>query len=469
MDQKVKEALTELQKAVKKNGTKCVQFECDWDPNGIDETKHIDHIKKLADAVREDLTNRITVAINKFPKLDRCAAEVASHVVFCEKKSSTFHGREDLTENALKYFDQTPEIHPSEKKKGSSKPKPGEEEKVWKRHMFVVHGISGSGKTSLMAKLVSKAQEKMKGRKGVFVTRFCGTTPMSSSARELMQSMAEQITRAYSSDPETENSDIPTDYQALIEYFHNCLLLASQERPLIIHIDSLDQLSDADNARRKLTWLPLKFPEHVYVIVSTLPDTGGCLDALRSLVIPEYNYVQVPGLSSIDSKVITEGWLKVSNRQLTTEQFDYVQKVALDESNEKPTALRLRLLYDIAVKWTSYQKMPELPTSVRGLINMIFDNLEKTHGKSVVSCFCGVTGVSKLGLSENDLIDIMSTDDEVLNSVLQYHKPPIPRIPYHVFARFRNDLGDYIIERGAHGKSVLYWYHRQFWETSGDR
>ena len=75
------------------------------------------------------------------------------------------------------------------------------------------------------------------------------------------------------------------------------------------------------------------------------------------------------------------------------------------------------------------------------------------------------------GLSENDLIDIMSTDDVILNSVLQYHKPPIPRLPYHVFARLTNDLGDYIIERGAHaqGRSVLYWYHRQFWETARER
>lgn len=65
----------------------------------------------------------------------------------------------------------------------------------------------------------------------------------------------------------------------------------------------------------------------------------------------------------------------------------------------------------------------------------------------------------------------MSTDDVILNSVLQYHKPPIPRVPYHVFARLTNDLGDYVIKRGAHaqGRSVLYWYQRQFWETARER
>ena len=81
------------------------------------------------------------------------------------------------------------------------------------------------------------------------------------------------------------------------EYFHASLHRATAERPLIIHVDSLDQLSDADDGRRRLTWLPLVFPQHVYVTCSTLPDVGGCLDALRATPTPEYNYLEVPGLS----------------------------------------------------------------------------------------------------------------------------------------------------------------------------
>ena len=38
-----------------------------------------------------------------------------------------------------------------------------------------------------------------------------------------------------------------------------------------------------------------------------------------------------------------------------------------------------------------------------------------------------------------------------------------------VFARLRNDLGDYIVERGAFGRSVWAWYHRQFWEAARER
>ena len=78
-----------------------------------------------------------------------------------------------------------------------------------------------------------------------------------------------------------------------------------------------------------------------------------------------------------------QGWLEASKRTLTLQQRQYLHEVALDESKEKPTTLRLRLLYDIAVTWASYQDVPELPPSVKGLINLIFDNLEKTHGSAV--------------------------------------------------------------------------------------
>ena len=94
VDLKTRQTLRDLQDAVKKRGVPCREFPCDWDAQGIDESKHLDHIKSLGDAVWRDLALGITTAINNFPKLDACAAEVASHVVFCNKKAATFHGGE---------------------------------------------------------------------------------------------------------------------------------------------------------------------------------------------------------------------------------------------------------------------------------------------------------------------------------------------------------------------------------------
>ena len=58
-------------------------------------------------------------------------------------------------------------------------------------------------------------------------------------------------------------------------------------------IDSLDQLTDEDGARRFLEWLPCKLPAHVYMIVSTLPEEGGCLQRLKTFGIPDEQFLQV--------------------------------------------------------------------------------------------------------------------------------------------------------------------------------
>ena len=60
---------------------------------GIDEENHIDYMKQLANDVKTDLTERISQALKNLPTLDSCAAEIVSHVAFCHKRSTAFHGR----------------------------------------------------------------------------------------------------------------------------------------------------------------------------------------------------------------------------------------------------------------------------------------------------------------------------------------------------------------------------------------
>ena len=51
-------------------------------------------------------------------------------------------------------------------------------------------------------------------------------------------------------------------------------------------------------------------------------------------------------------------------------------------------------------------------------------------------------------------------------ALFQYSEPPSRRVPPFLFARLRDSLGDYVVERGANGATVLAWYHRQFWEAA---
>jgi hypothetical protein len=48
------------------------------------------------------------------------------------------------------------------------------------------------------------------------------------------------------------------------------------------------------------------------------------------------------------------------------------------------------------------------------------------------------------GLSESELEDILSCDDDVLNDVYQYWNPPLRRLPPLMMARLRTDLQQYL-------------------------
>ena len=95
--------------------------------------------------------------------------------------------------------------------------------------------------------------------------------------------------------------------------------------------------------------------------------------------------------------------------------------------------------------------------------------MERRHGNILVSHALAYITASKNGLAETELEDLLSLDDEVLNDVYQYWTPPVRRLPPLLWIRIRSDIEDYLIERGADGTQVVFWYHRQFIEAARER
>ena len=72
-------------------------------------------------------------------------------------------------------------------------------------------------------------------------------------------------------------------------------------------------------------------------------------------------------------------------------------------------------------------------------------------------------------MSNIELEDLLSLDDEVLNDVFQYWLPPVRRIPPLLIPRLQDELSSYIMQREANGTVVIYWYHMQFIEAARKR
>ena len=110
----------------------------------------------------------------------------------------------------------------------------------------------------------------------------------STAARPLLRSLCIQLRRIYGKDP----NGVANDFKTLCEEFIQNLKLATNGQPLFLFLDSLDQMTDEDNGRN-LEWLPFELPSrNVKIVVSTLPEEGGCLNKLR-LSLPVEGLVEV--------------------------------------------------------------------------------------------------------------------------------------------------------------------------------
>eukprot|EP00736_Rhodelphis_marinus_P005388 Rmarinus@m.1741 len=235
------------------------------------------------------------------------------------------------------------------------------------RRPFVVHGRSGAGKTSIMAKLTFVVKDFFGASGCNMIVRFLGTTRMSGTSRALMVALCEHIMRIY---PGPIDPAIPSEYLELKALFRKLLSrVASTGTPLVIVLDSLDQLTDDDNGRG-LDWLPCDGIPGVLFVVSTLPEEGKCLDVLKSQC-KESDMLEVQPLQPDDARRIVDGWLKEEKRALAPSQLGGLLK----SFREIGSPLYLRIAFEQALSWRSYMAPPPLASNVHGLVVDMFESL----------------------------------------------------------------------------------------------
>ena len=123
------------------------------------------------------------------------------------------------------------------------------------------------------------------------VCSFIGATPGSADIRTLLEDVSRTIDSAYNL--QIENAG--TAYEDLVKHFPTRLAAATPDKPLIVMLDGLDQLSDANNAQ-SLAWLPAAVPENCRVLVST-----GTKTLQEQLFFKDIPFVQAkifPGLKA---------------------------------------------------------------------------------------------------------------------------------------------------------------------------
>lgn len=494
-----------------------------WTGRGIT-IKHIDQLCKnvydsLERIILEEIENptvpesikKIEYKIKPDLLLDN---EGLAHHQFAEERLRIFVGRTEILEKIANYLNNP------------------------QGRALAIVGVGGTGKSALTAKAIQETQEAYTNTEIVY--RFIGATPGSSEGRSLLDSLCHEISRRY----EVSETDIPMDYRDLVPELGKRMQLASEDRPLILFLDSLDQLSPSQGAR-SLVWLPNELPEHVSVIATTRDE-----DTFENLLAKQAREEILEGLSLEDGNDLLSKWLEKAHRKLQPlqtkellDKFEQGEKVlkkfeeeegkkALDEFRQSPgNPLYLKLAFEEARQWTSFSgDSPEdLALGVSGIIKKnMFDRLEDqgNHGKELVSHALGYLAASRDGLTEDELIELLSRDYDVYKwffdktwhlpadlirmaeenrpkgkkkssngngkpaiknsstsqSWLKDKKTPKedvekflrdvlkmdngPRLPVVLWSRLSFDLAPYLTERMVDGSPLLSFYHRELGDIS---
>jgi AcrR family transcriptional regulator len=390
--------------------------------------------------------------------------EIAAHRNFGEERARNFVPRffttgEDALQRIARYI-------------GETGPDP-----------LAVAGVSGSGKSALIAKAAMEAEGAHP--EAALIRRFIGATPESSDGRSLLASLCQEIARKYG-----EDESAPADYRELVEEFPKRLALAAESgRPLVVFLDALDQLSDAEGAR-SLVWLPAVLPDNVRVVVSALradpeskepaPKGSECHTTLKAR-LPADKVVELRPMTRKEGEKLLDLWLEDASRALRDpggrQRHEVISKFAAEGAEpERKEAqglpLYLKLAFEEARRWRSFTAADKT-TLASGISGIIRDNLfarlsrDENHGEVMVSYSLGYLGAAKNGLSEDELLDVLSAQKAVLDDFQDRSpkSPKVDRLPVVVWSRLYFDLEPYLGELSADEASLMSFYHRQLREV----
>ncbi|XP_040411946.1 NACHT and WD repeat domain-containing protein 2 [Cygnus olor] len=398
------------------------------------------YIEGLGKQFYEDMIDIIqaTVQQNFDTETDLLYDEVLQHSSLCKTYSTFYEYRCEALHIVHKY------VLPS---------------KIGHINPLIIYGGPCTGKTLLLAEVAKKAYSWLQEEMGpdsdpVVVIRFLGSTETSTDLKNILQSVCEQLAVNY----RCLVQSYPKKIHDLRDLFINLLNESSFHRPLVIIFDALEQLTDSDDAR-KLWWLPIHLPRSVRIILSTLPNKHGILQKLRCLIHEEDNYIELTARDrKMCSQVLKHQLLRVK-RKVTSGQQIYV-----NEAFSKCTLpMFVNLTFREVRNWRSHKDVDEssLCVTVHESIEQLFWSLENKCGSRLLSRALGYITMSKSGLSEMELEDILALDNSVMYELSESVRESNPlRIPYIYIARLKEGLQGYLIERQVKNVTLLLWANR---------
>jgi NACHT domain- and WD repeat-containing protein len=405
----------------------------------------------LCHQVYEDLRGVIEAELRNFQQRSELEREKEAHREFGEERSRVFVGRADLLDRINSYLEDPHDDRP-----------------------LVIYGPSGCGKTALMARAWLMLREPEQA-----VARFIGATPASTDLRTLLHSICEQLGIL---SPSTDINDLVRTFRERLAGVETASLGTSRSGRDIVILDALDQLNPNDDAGT-LHWLPQALAPGVKLVLSVAQlgtrqerevNSDDAFEIARR--IWPNRLLEVGNLTINDGQTLLHAWLDSVGRTLQDEQRqDILEKFA---HHGRP--LFLKVAFEVAKHWPSWESLPNVVDAISGLsgstqevVAGMLRRLEEPrhHGNLLVEHALGSIATAKHGLTEDELLDIISAQKVVMDDHHRRHpeSPQVDRLPIVAWSRLRADLNPYLAERRADGTVAISFYHRQIADVVKDR
>ena len=434
----------------------------DYNVRWIDQCPSADDIAAFCDKVEQRLRASIESELARFAQIDRTDLETATHRSFADGRRSVFFGRQETLRQIAEYV-------------GASTPS---------GRPLILYGEGGCGKSAIMAVGAAETRDLLPG--AVVVERYVGATPASSNAAELARGIMNEIARSF----DLPLLPVQASEDDVLTAFAGRLTRAADDRPLVLFIDSLDQLA-REWLSNAMNWLPARLAPRCRLVLSArdeqelvdyelrlhperrrlrmaASDVGnenGKLAVRQLEQLANSHLIAIVGLELADGELALTCYLQLANRTLTEGQ----RRAVLDGFARQGLPLWLKLAADLAIRWPSWETPEVLPPDVFGIIRMSLAHHceESRHGHQLVATALGFLATAAAGLTEGELLDLLSLDHKVMAAFRRRapDSPAVERLPTVVWSRLYSDLQPYLQERWVDQTVVYNFFHREFTEV----
>lgn len=426
-DEEARTLLNELKNRIRKKlGNNMIVF-----PMSLNESPQSESdgsLEIFAEKAHQSLTKVVNKQIESFIQFTPLDYEKSLHQAFYLEKVETFKGRS----KSIRKIQRKIEREPS--------------------GITVIHGTGGIGKSALMANIIGSLALK----NNPVLYRFIGLSSSSSYVVTLFESLIHELSLFLGETPSFRNLTPQSLGNVLLELLEKASSKFKNTGPLVLALDALDQLSEEDQSFFREWIVSLKIT-NMHLCLSCLE--GEPLQKLKNIVSTR-SFVALPPLEVVTGRTILNEWLQNAGRTLQKKQFDLI----LRRFKREGTPLYLKLAFEQARKWSADRSDFDLPESVEGVIEFLFSTLSHEHGNFLVSRTLSYLVIARHGLSEDELIDLLSRDEDVMEEF--FKRSPqgksVSQLPFMIWARLQDDLSSYITERGADNISVIDFFHRIF-------